>query len=396
MLPIAAHAACVGNDAQELVIRSRYGIVRDLIPIYSLYQLAINLAVLATVLWMIWSIERVPPLLILGLLLGWVWQYVYRPSEMMVTAEQANWLETILARQEYYARSDTDDRWRVADQPIWRRWPHQFIAIIPGPGAVKLIAPRDAMVSMRDAIELREENGDLLVALNDKGFDHEPPKSDELPWHRHVPAALLGAACGGVGIWQIYSGNMTGWGLSAQGLSQGRYETIFMHMFAHGSGMHFGMNMSALVAIGGTLATRLGPIPMNWLRFIVLFVLSGLAGAALYLALHPGGTVPMVGASGAVYGLLGLLIRTQAGDGTISSIRSTRIRRISWDLAKQNAFLFVLLALMAWASGTSGGLAWEAHLGGFLFGLFVGPKFLPRNPLADTPSREAIQVHSAE
>jgi membrane associated rhomboid family serine protease len=46
-------------------------------------------------------------------------------------------------------------------------------------------------------------------------------------------------------------------------------------------------------------------------------------------------------------------------------------------MIKQNAFFFILLALLSWASGTSGGLAWEAHLGGFLFGLCVGPTLLP-------------------
>ena len=160
-------------------------------------------------------------------------------------------------------------------------------------------------------------------------------------------------------------------------LSQGRFETVFLHMFAHGGPMHLMMNLSALVGIGATLTSRLGAAPLNWLRFLSLFALGGLAGAALFLALHPAGTVPMVGASGGLYALVGLLIRTPPNGGAVLSVRSTRIRRIGWDLVTANLFLFALLALMAWASGTAGGLAWEAHLAGFLFGLFVGPKLLP-------------------
>ena len=72
------------------------------------------------------------------------------------------------------------------------------------------------------------------------------------------------------------------------------------------------------------------------------------------------------------------------------SVRSTKIRRIGWDLIKQNIFLFGLLALMSWSSGSAGGLAWEAHLGGFLFGLFIGPKFLPRASTSREPVSETF------
>jgi membrane associated rhomboid family serine protease len=149
-------------------------------------------------------------------------------------------------------------------------------------------------------------------------------------------------------------------------------------MFAHGGAMHLVMNMTVLAGIGPTLTSRLGRPPLNWVRFLLLFFLSGLAGAAFYLALHPVGTVPMVGASGALYGLIGLLVRTPADGGTVLDVKSRRIRRIGWDLVKQNAFLCALLGLIAWTSGTAGGLAWEAHLGGFLFGLCIGPMLLPR------------------
>lgn len=132
------------------------------------------------------------------------------------------------------------------------------------------------------------------------------------------------------------------------------------------------------------------PTPLNWLRFLVLFILSGLAGAALFLTLHPAGTVPMLGASGALYGLIGLLIRAPANGGELLSVQSTRIRRIGLDLIKQNAFLFALLALMSWSNGGPGGLAWEAHLGGFLFGLFVGPKFLPRTSKSEETVSETL------
>jgi membrane associated rhomboid family serine protease len=196
-----------------------------------------------------------------------------------------------------------------------------------------------------------------------------------------VPTAMLGTACVVAWVWYSavhQSAGMVDWGLSGAALAQGRFETIFLHMFAHGSAMHMIMNMTMLAAIGDVLTARLGSPPLSWLRFLLLFLLSGLAGAALYLAVHPAGTVPMVGASGALYGLLGLLIRAPADGAGLLPVKSRRIRRVSWDLVKQNAFLFALLAAIAWTSGAAGGLAWEAHLGGFLFGLLVGPTLLPR------------------
>lgn len=86
----------------------------------------------------------------------------------------------------------------------------------------------------------------------------------------------------------------------------------------------------------------------------------------------------MVGASGGIYGLVALLLRTRPDGGPVLAIRSRTIRRSGWALVKENAFLFVLLAALSWAGDAAIGLAWEAHLGGFLFGLLAGPWFLPR------------------
>lgn len=98
----------------------------------------------------------------------------------------------------------------------------------------------------------------------------------------------------------------------------------------------------------------------------------------------------MVGASGALYGLIALFVRIPGNGAAPLSLRSGKIRRIGWELIKQNAFLFVLLAMMSWSSG-GGGLAWEAHLGGFLFGFFAGPKLLPRSVEAREPGAVAEQ-----
>ncbi|KQS01527.1 hypothetical protein ASG11_17905 [Sphingomonas sp. Leaf357] len=198
-----------------------------------------------------------------------------------------------------------------------------------------------------------------------------------VPWHARVPGAALIAIMTLLWLGHIRTGGMGAWGVSGAALADGRWRTVPLHMFAHGGAAHILMNGVALFVLGGPLVARMGDPPLGWPRFVALFLASGLAGMALFLAIHPYGVVPMLGASGAIYGLLGLLIRLPVEGEALMPIRSARTRKILLDLVKANAWLVVLLAIPALLLGQSGGLAWEAHLGGFLFGLFAGPWFLP-------------------
>ncbi|MEP9359838.1 rhomboid family intramembrane serine protease [Sphingomonas sp. KR3-1] len=367
-------------EENELSIRSRHGMLRDLLPIYSVYQLFPNVLALGLIVWLGLWLGHIPAIVPLVVMLGWLFQFVTRPSVMAVSKAQASWIEEVLEEQGFYEQSEVDGRWRLIDRQWWQRLPHLFIEFLPG-DPITVIAPRDVMEALRGTLELFEEH-EFLFPQGDSPFSFQPAEPDPLPWHAQVPTLGLVAACVGAWLWYAATheaGGMGDWGLSGAALRQGRFENILLHMVAHGGAMHLTMNMSMLAAIGGALTLRLGSPPLSWLRFLLLFLLSGLAGAALYLLVHPAGTVPMVGASGALYGLFALFIRAPAdGRGTLS-LKSRRIRRVGWELAKQNLFLFGLLAALAWASGGAGGLAWEAHLGGFLFGLLVGPKLLPRN-----------------
>lgn len=368
-------------NENELSIGSQAGLLRDLVPIYSLHQAVLNLVALVLIVWLSLSIGHFPVGLLPIVMLGWVVQFVSRPSTMTVSNAQADWLKRALEEQGFYAQSDIDGRWRLRNTRWWRHSPHLFIEFVPG-DAVTIIAPRDVMDSMRTSLELLEAHSDLSWQ-GDQPFDFQPTEPERLPWQAHVPTSVIGTTCVVAWVWHIAASGFDGmadWGVSAAALSQGRLETIFLHMFAHGGVMHLVMNITTLAAIGGMLTSRLGTAPLNWLKFLVLYLMSGLAGAVLYLLVHPVGTVPMLGASGALYGLLGLLIRTPANGEGLLSIKSLGIRRVGWELIKQNAFLFVLLAIMAWANGAAGGLAWEAHVGGFLFGLLVGPKLLSHVP----------------
>lgn len=188
------------------------------------------------------------------------------------------------------------------------------------------------------------------------------------------PAAVLLVAF----VAQWFVGGPEGWGFSAQALSEGRWFTLGTHMFVHGSLMHLWLNVGAVMALTPPVLIAIGGYRRGWGRYLGLFMVSGLLGAATYLALHPFGAVPMVGASGALCGLWGALSRI-GPDGGIVPVRSQLVWVQVKAFAKMNLILFAILFVLVRMSGGAGGLAWEAHLGGFLFGLFAMPFLIRRS-----------------
>jgi membrane associated rhomboid family serine protease len=147
----------------------------------------------------------------------------------------------------------------------------------------------------------------------------------------------------------------------------------------HGDFMHLAINSAWLLAFGGVVANRTGP-----LQFFLFFALCSIAGAAAFLAVNPELMSPMVGASGAVSGLMGATMRflfSAFDTNGFSALRDDPgsvplmpLRRALTDrrvLLVTGAFLLAnLLAVMGLGGVASGGIAWQAHLGGYFTGLF--------------------------
>lgn len=162
------------------------------------------------------------------------------------------------------------------------------------------------------------------------------------------------------------------------------------HQFIHADWPHVGLNCAWLLAFGGVVAKRIG-----MLRFATLGLTSGIAGAVLFLLFQWGEPTPMAGASGAVSGLMGAAFRfffvaTDASGVHAARNVSERVPRMSLraTLSDPRIRLFVAIwlflnfasALAAPYLTDAGGIAWEAHLGGFAFGLFMFGLFDPQNP----------------
>ncbi len=195
-------------------------------------------------------------------------------------------------------------------------------------------------------------------------------------WHDYLPAASLVMVMVLAWLTHTRPGGMSSWGVSAAALMQGKYETVALHLFAHGGFTHLLMNSLGLIEIGGLVTARLGSFPKGWARAMAAYGLAGLSSMIFYLSFHPQGTVPMIGASGAIYGLVGLLL----GLRLIEELEHVALNRLAIELVlfvKNNLFFLMLLLVGGALAGFGGRVAWEAHLGGFLFGLCVGPWLLP-------------------
>lgn len=197
------------------------------------------------------------------------------------------------------------------------------------------------------------------------------------------PGLLLATLFAVVAAWQVANGGPLPWALSIPALSEGRYETILTHMVSHAGLPHLMMNTLALLAFSPIVvrAMRRGraAAPMI-VRYLLFFVLGGLASAGLFIAMNLDQTLPMVGASGAICALWGLLARIDPQGGPDKALWSPHSLRVTRDFLLSNALLVLLINGLAAAAGAQGGIAWEGHLGGYLFGLLLGPLFLPRLP----------------
>ena len=121
----------------------------------------------------------------------------------------------------------------------------------------------------------------------------------------------------------------------------------------HGGFLHFLVNMITLLSLGAAVSER-GGTP----RYATIYIASILGGAAAYGLLAPGIT-PMVGASGALFGLAGALVAWDTAERRALHLSLRPILRVV-------VFLVVMNLVLWWAM--SGQLAWQTHLGGFLAG----------------------------
>jgi membrane associated rhomboid family serine protease len=137
--------------------------------------------------------------------------------------------------------------------------------------------------------------------------------------------------------------------------------SVFSSMFLHGGFLHLIGNMWFLWLFGDNIEERLGTI-----RFVLFYLLAGVVGALAQSYSMPGSTTPMIGASGAVAGVLGGYLMLYARARVVTFVAIPFL----WHFADVPAWLFLGLWFLGQFLLPSGsGIAWMAHVGGFLAGV---------------------------
>ncbi|MCI2395585.1 rhomboid family intramembrane serine protease [Aliiroseovarius sediminis] len=135
------------------------------------------------------------------------------------------------------------------------------------------------------------------------------------------------------------------------------------YAFLHGGLAHLAMNSVVLLSLGKFVSAQVGVA-----RTLLVLFLSAVAGAACF-GLLSSSAAPMIGASGAVFGLVGLWQAIDYRMRRRAGLSLQPILRAILGLIAANIALLVIL---------SGGLAWEAHLGGWIAGWLAGQSFARR------------------
>jgi len=140
--------------------------------------------------------------------------------------------------------------------------------------------------------------------------------------------------------------------------------TLITAMFVHGGLLHIGGNMLFLWIFGDNVEDRFGHAV-----FFLFYLATGVVASMAHILLDPGSTMPMVGASGAIAGVLGayFLLFPRAQVNTLV-ILPLYISMVSLPAVMFLGFWFLLQVLNSGAS-SSGGVAWYAHIGGFAAGV---------------------------
>jgi membrane associated rhomboid family serine protease len=151
----------------------------------------------------------------------------------------------------------------------------------------------------------------------------------------------------------------------------GAWLTPLTSMFLHGGWFHLLGNMWFLWVFGNNVEDAMGHV-----RFVVFYLLCGLLAAAAQVASGPSSPVPMVGASGAISGVMGAYLvlypRVRVHTIIFLGIIFFRVTLPAWMMLVYWAFLQILGSLPAIAGAeTGGGVAVMAHLGGFVAGVVL-------------------------
>ena len=168
---------------------------------------------------------------------------------------------------------------------------------------------------------------------------------------------------------------------AAMGVGRLTIVTLFTYAFLHGGWSHLLVNVLSLAAFGSPVARRLGDF-----LFLVFLSCGAVAGALAHFFLHPLDLTPMVGASAGISAAMAAVVRFAFAPGAVLGATRPEWRDphppaepLANLTGNRSALMFVLVwfgtnalfGVFPQAMGSDAAVAWEAHVGGFVFGLLT-------------------------
>lgn len=165
------------------------------------------------------------------------------------------------------------------------------------------------------------------------------------------------------------------WSLVPADIVAGRsWVTVFTAMFMHAGWAHIAGNMLFFWAFGPEIEDAMGRA-----RYLFFYLLGGVVATVAQIAITPGSTVPNLGASGAIAAVMGAFLITYPHDRIRTVVLFGYFIRVALVPAVLLVGLWFLIQLFsevgALAQVQGGGVAYMAHIGGFLFGLVTARFF---------------------
>lgn len=202
----------------------------------------------------------------------------------------------------------------------------------------------------------------VVVWVVVQGLGTAAPLAESFCYYALIPGDLLGSIPAGTTIG-------LGAGLSCSLTGAGELSTLVSSMFMHSGWLHIIGNMLFLWVFGDNVEDIMGP-----LRFAAFYVLCGLAAAGAQITTDPHSVVPMVGASGAIGGVMGAYaVMFPRARVHLLIILVVYVTTISVPAILMLGYWFILQLLSGIGSlgAQGGGVAFWAHIGGFLAGIVL-------------------------
>ncbi|MDR3506650.1 MAG: rhomboid family intramembrane serine protease [Caulobacteraceae bacterium] len=161
--------------------------------------------------------------------------------------------------------------------------------------------------------------------------------------------------------------------ISSAALREGRYGALVGSLFLHGGWAHALGNAAFALAFATPVCRRMGRDARGVVSFFVFYLLCGVISGLTFALAHWHDAAQAAGASGAIAGCMGAASRLMGPGPGLAPFRSSPV--VSMAVAWLVANVLFGLIFVGWAPGAGGaGMAWEAHLGGYVAGLFlIGP-----------------------